>query len=355
MAPPRRIPDLTRRELREIASKAGERPFRAGQIFEWVHGRGVLDPAGWSNVPKPLRDLIRRDFPGPAPRPVWTEDPKSTTDKLYMAYGDDGVEAVLIHEDARTTVCLSSQMGCPVGCRFCASGLLGLKRNLTTGEILEQFHEARARSLAKGKRVSNIVMMGMGEPLLNYDAVMDALDVLHDPAGGGIGARHIAISTVGLRKGVERLLSDNRPYTVAFSLHAPDDALRRELIPFPGAMDVAELAAAARAYLEGKGREVTFEYVLLHGVNSTPAHARRLADLLRGVRCTVNAIPYNPNPGLDFQRPPPAVVDAFVEILRSRRVRVSVRKRKGGDILAACGQLRLRRLADGSAPADPAR
>jgi 23S rRNA (adenine2503-C2)-methyltransferase len=346
-----RLTDLTRAQFRSLAEELGVRAFRGDQAFEWVMGKGVLDPDRMSNLPKAFKDALSSRFDCAAPAVEWKDDADSTTDKVFMRVrGGDGVEAVLINEGSRTTVCLSSQVGCPVGCRFCASGLLGLRRNLSAGEILDQFIAVRARSQAAGRRVSNVVMMGMGEPLLNYGAVVQALDVLNDPKGGGIGARHLTVSTVGLEKGIERLKDEKRQYTVAFSLHAPDDETRQALIPFEGALPVARLVEAAKAYLADTGREVTFEYVLLDGVNASPEHARRLARLLHGVRGTVNLIPYNENPGLPYRTPSPEATDRFADILRRHRIKVSVRKRKGSKILAACGQLRLRELPK---PPDP--
>ena len=345
MSPTRRITNLDASGFHDLMGKLSCPPFRAQQLYHWVHGKGVSTPDGWTNIPQALKDQVAELFDVRPPSGTWNEDPASATDKLYLDLGDeDGVEAVLIREGDRTTLCLSSQVGCPVACTFCASGTLGLRRNLSKGEILDQYHLARTRAEKEGRRIGNIVMMGMGEPLLNYEAVTGALHVLNDPGGGGIGARHLTVSTVGLSKGVERLRRDGLQYTLAFSLHAPNDELRRELIPFPGAMSIAELIEAARGYLKDKGREVTFEYVLLDEVNESPDHAKELADRLRGVRGTVNLIPYNENPGLGFQRPSPSTVDRFAELLRQRGLKVSVRKRKGNSILAACGQLRLQNL-----------
>lgn len=305
--------------------------------------KGVLRPDDMSNLPHPFREVLRANLDCQDPVVEWSVDQQTTTDKLYMRLPDgDGVEAVLICEGRRTTVCLSSQVGCPVGCTFCASGLLGLRRNLSAGEILDQFIEVRKRARALGRRISNVVMMGMGEPLLNYDALVHALGVLNDPKAGGIGARHITVSTIGIGKGVKRLAQEGKQYTLAFSLHAPDDETRAELIPFPAALSIAELMDAAHEYLRDTGREVTFEYVLLESVNASARHAKQLADLLKGLRCTVNLIPYNEIPGLSFRRPTPGAIDRFEAILRSRRIKVAVRKRKGHEILAACGQLRLR-------------
>lgn len=343
-----RITELDRQGFRDLAERGGFRPFRGDQIFRWVMERGIRDPKEMSNAPGALRSHLLEHLDCSEPDVSWSRDEPSTTEKLYMKLPDgDGVEAVLIMEGRRTTVCLSTQVGCPVGCRFCASGLLGLRRNLSRGEIMDQFLAVRARARELGRRLGNVVMMGMGEPLLNYRATLGALDVMNHPQGGGIGARHLTVSTIGLEKGVARLKAEGRQYTLAFSLHAPDDETRARLIPFEGAMGVEALVASARSYLEDTGREVTFEYVLLEGVNSSAEHARRLAKLLKGVRGTVNLIPYNENPGLPYLRPAPARVDAFAATLRAARLKVTVRKTKGKDILAACGQLRLQELHQG--------
>lgn len=348
----RRIADLTTDELRAFAGECGVQAFHGDQVRQWVMEHGERDPEKMSNLPAAFRKALAARFDCSPPDVAWERDEGATTEKLFLKLeGGDGVEAVLIMEGDRTTVCLSSQVGCPVGCGFCASGLLGLKRNLTRGEILDQFLEARRRARELGRRVTNIVMMGMGEPMLNYAAVVSSLEALNHPKGGGIGARHLTVSTIGLRKGVEKLAQEGRQYTLAFSLHAPDDALRSRLIPFPGAMSITELVEGARLYLQDTGREVTFEYVLLDGVNCLPEHARELVRVLRGVRGTINLIPYNENPGLAFRRPSPETVDRFAESLRAGGLKVSVRKRKGHRILAACGQLRLREVA--ARPADP--
>lgn len=356
MNPLPRLTDLTRAEFQAWAEKQGERPFRGDQIWRWIHGRGTLDPEAMTDLPPGVRAKLKESFVWQSPPLRWSIDEGSTTEKLFTQIeGADGVESVLIMEGDRTTACISSQLGCPVACRFCASGLLGLKRNLSSGEIVEQFHEIRRRAQSLGRRVSNIVVMGMGEPLLNYQAVVEALDVINHKEGGGIGARHLVISTVGLKKGIERLVQDKRQFTLAFSLHAPTDALRQELIPFPGALSIQELIDAAKLYLEVKGREVTFEYVLLDGVNAGPKEASELVRVLRGVRGTINLIPYNENPGLPFKRPSPESVDRFADQLRRGGLRVSVRKRKGHKILAACGQLRLQATHGGPDPAPSSR
>lgn len=347
-----RVTELGLTECEELVASIGEKPFRAKQLFEWIAGKGVRDPEQMTNLPARLRDALRERYRCETPGFRWSVDEGSTTEKLFLPLGEDGdgVEAVLIMEGDRTTACISSQVGCPVGCKFCASGLLGLVRNLTRGEIIEQFLEVRRRSNELGRRLSNIVMMGMGEPLLNYNAVVGALEIFNHPKGGGIGARHLTVSTIGMSKGIERLKQEGKQFTLAFSLHAPDDETRQDLIPFAGALGVDGLVDAARSYLDDTGREVTFEYVMLDGVNASVEHARKLAGLLKGVRGTVNLIPYNENPGLEFRRPSDPTVDRFVDVLRAAGVKTSVRKRKGNKILAACGQLRLQETGKGKAP-----
>jgi 23S rRNA (adenine2503-C2)-methyltransferase len=301
-------------------------------------------------------DEARRARPGKDERPLGVvpgadrvarreTDPETSTDKVLLEVGPgEAVEAVLIIEGDRSTICLSTQVGCPVRCGFCASGLLGLKRNLTRGEILEQYLELASSAARAGRRVTNVVVMGMGEPMLNVRNLLDALAILNSPEGPNLGARHITVSTVGVKKGLDQFMQETRQYTLAFSLHAPNDALRSRIVPFPAAMPVAAMVEAAKEYLARKGREVTFEYVLLDGVNASLSHARELGRLLRGVQATTNLIPFNEVPEVPFRRPSDRDVDAFAATLRRAGVKTTVRKRKGHDIAAACGQLRLRDL-----------
>jgi 23S rRNA (adenine2503-C2)-methyltransferase len=306
----------------------------------------VLDPAKMSDLSASFRERIASAYDARPTRIVRREaDPGSSTDKVLLEVGPgEAVEAVLIVEGDRSTICLSTQVGCPVRCGFCASGLLGLKRNLTRGEILEQYLELAGAAAREGRRITNVVVMGMGEPMLNVRNLLDALAILNSPEGPNLGARHITVSTVGVKKGLDQFMQETRQYTLAFSLHAPNDALRSRIVPFPAAMPVAAMVEAAKEYLARKGREVTFEYVLLDGVNASPSHARELGRLLRGVQATTNLIPFNEVPEVPFRRPSDRAVDAFAATLRREGVKTTVRKRKGHDIAAACGQLRLRDL-----------
>jgi 23S rRNA (adenine2503-C2)-methyltransferase len=341
-----RLTELTREGARELAAREGLASYHGDQLFAWVMKRGVLDPSAMTDLPAGFRALLAKEF-DPAPsRIVRREsDPRSTTEKVLVRVGpDEAVEAVLIAEGERSTICLSTQVGCPVRCTFCASGLFGLRRNLTRGEILEQYVELAAQAARAGRRITNLVVMGMGEPMMNVRNLLEALAIVTDPAGPGLGARHVTVSTIGVAKGLDAFVRETKPYTLALSLHAPDDELRKRIVPFEPAMSVAAMVRTAREYLATKGREVTFEYVLLEGVNASRAHATALARLLAGVQATVNLIPFNEVPEVPARRPSDRDVDAFAAELRRRRVKTTVRKRKGHDIAAACGQLRLRDL-----------
>lgn len=345
MSPPLpRLSEITREEARRLAVASGAKPFHGDELWRWIVGRFALAPSRMTNLPAAFRAALEGSFdPRPSRVSAVERDPGSTTEKTLLDVGPgESVECVLIMEDDRTTLCLSTQVGCPVACGFCASGLFGLKRNLTRGEILEQYYVLAARAAELGRRPTNVVVMGMGEPMLNATNLLSALATLNDEDGVGLGARHITVSTVGVRKGLDRFVAEPRQYSLAFSLHAPNDELRRRIVPFPAALSIAELLDAARAYLEVKGRETTFEYVLLDGVNASAREAEELARLLKGTRGTTNLIPYNEVPETAFRRPSDATIDAFAEILRRRGIKTTVRKRKGHDIAAACGQLRLR-------------
>ena len=251
---------------------------------------------------------------------------------------------MLIPDGDRTTLCVSTQVGCPVGCVFCASGMFGVRRNLTSGEIVEQVLHARRR-LAPERRLTNLVVMGMGEPMLNLDALLPALQRIHDPAGLDMGARRITVSTSGYPRQMERFAAADPSYNLAVSLHAADDTLRKHLVP-SATHPVDEIVTAAHRYFGQKGREVTYEVVLLEGTNDRPQDAAALVDVLAKLPCTVNLIPWNPVAEIvahaGLRRPPSHRVDAFAEGLRRGGLKVTVRRQRGADRSAACGQLRLR-------------
>ncbi len=331
----------------------GEKRFRATQLFRWLHQRGVSDCSQMSDLAKSFRDKLSTvcDVRVPA---VLSEQASSdgTIKWLFDVGGGDAVETVFIPEDDRGTLCVSSQAGCAVGCRFCSTGHQGFSRNLTTAEIVGQLwfaeHHLRHRlHLPEGVRaITNVVMMGMGEPLQNYSALLPALRVMLDDHAYGLSRRRVTVSTSGVVPMIDRL-RDDCPVALAVSLHAPNDALRDDLVPLNRKYPLAELLAACDRYLESAPRDfITFEYCMLDGVNDTPAHAAQLVDLVqgRGVRaeplsCKFNLIPFNPFPASGLICSPRERVKAFAKVLQDAGIVTTIRKTRGSDIDAACGQL----------------
>ena len=338
--------------LTEVVDDLGEPGFRARQIQGWLYARRARRFAEMLELPKALRARLEERFslkwPDVAERTLSFDGTRK-----YLFRLDDGatIEAVYIPEDNRRTICISTQAGCPLKCAFCLTGIAGYKRNLTTGEILGQVAtvmEEHPSSATHPERREedpfpwNVVIMGMGEPLLNYDATVAALRILMDEDGFAIPARKLTLSTVGILPALARLVEDGVHPNLAISLHAPDPGLRRALMPIEEKYSLDDVLKAALAYPIPRGGRVTFEYVLLHGVNDTPAHARELARRLRGRRVKVNLIPLNPAPEIPFEAPSPEDVDGFCAVLAAASVTVSVRRPRGRDILAACGQLHLK-------------
>ncbi|GIW77952.1 MAG: putative dual-specificity RNA methyltransferase RlmN [Phycisphaerae bacterium] len=324
--------------------------FRAKQVRNWVYDKLVLDFDRMSNLSKLDREKLREriDLGQSQTRADLTS--QDGTQKLLLEWpGGAQAETVMIPDGDRRTACVSSQVGCPVGCRFCASGLEGVKGNLTAAQIVEQVMQLNRRLSAKSKnpsgkpeRINHIVFMGMGEPLANYANVMQAVRVLHDPGCLNISARKITISTVGVPVRMKQLAEEDLPLNLAISLHAPNEALRRELIPWAEHFSMDEILDAARYYFQKTGREITFEYILLSGVNDRPEHARQLAQVCRTVRANVNLLRYNEVESLPYERPKNDAVIRFQETLRRAGINAHVRKSRGRDISAACGQLRRR-------------
>ena len=398
--PDRHIFGHTPDSLAARLADAGEPRFRAEQILDWVYSKRVTDPLAMSNLPARLRERLAAEMaftsadviaheratdgtqkllvqwwdgdrpdadpaagnaaPGGAPPllPVLTDappgDPARQTECVMIPSGGTPIDAGEVDPEAldgpatgagkstsrvRKTACISSQVGCPVGCRFCASGLGGLDGNLSAGRIVEQVW--RLAGLPGVGRITNVVFMGMGEPLANLRAVVPAVRAITAPWGMGIGARRVTVSTVGLPRAIERLADElDVPVTLALSLHAPNDALRRELIPWAEHATIDQLLEACDAWFRKTGREITLEYILLGGVNDRPEHARELADVARRLRANVNLIRYNEVAGLPFERPRSADVRAFQKTLRDARLNAHIRASRGRDIAAACGQLR---------------
>lgn len=334
--------DATDDELVEWLSARGEPSYRAAQILRWVFDGRVEQFGSMTNLPKALRGALEQDWEIFTTRVVRHERSADGTDKVVLGCADGRmIECVLMHEGERRSVCISSQVGCGMGCVFCASGLRGVERNLTRGEITEQVLRLR-NMLAPEEKLTNIVVMGMGESLANLDHLIPALDRICSPEGLGLGQRRVTISTVGLPEKIRRLAALDRQYHLAVSLHAPTPELRDRLVPINAKVGLMEVLEAADDYFRMTGRQVTYEYVLLGGLNDGVAEARALGRLLSGRKAHVNLIPYNPVAELPFERPEASAIRRFVEVVRSQGVSVTVRKTKGREIDAACGQLRRR-------------
>lgn len=331
------------------AKEWGWPAFRAQQVRDWVYGKLVSDPEGMQNLPKELRQTLAKELQITPAEVVAHQASDDDTQKLLLQWSDGGnAETVMIPDGQRRTACVSSQVGCPVKCKFCASGVNGVKGSLTAGQIVEQIFRLNQILGAGGQRIGNVVFMGMGEPLANYANVMAAIRVLHDPKCLNLSARRITISTVGVPEKMRELAHEDLPINLAISLHAPNEPLRKELIPWAEHFALEEILEAARYYFEKSGREITLEYILLSGVNDHVEHARQLAKLCKTLRANVNLIRYNEVSGLPFKRPAAKDVLAFQEVLRNSAVNAHVRKSRGRDIDAACGQLR--RKQQGAAP-----
>ncbi len=334
------LPDMTVEQLAAELESLGEKRFRAKQILEWVWRKDVVDFDGMTSLSLSLRQRLSERLEILTGRVVSRAEASDSVIKLLLQWPDgEQVETVWIPSSRRATACISTQAGCAMGCGFCASGLDGLQRNLSAGEIIEQVLQLQQ---ATGQKVTNVVFMGMGEPLANYDATVRAVRALIDPARGGLSARRITVSTVGLPKQIRRLAGEDLPITLAISLHAPDDALRAKLMPTAARHSLADVLSAAEAFYLSRKREVTLEYTLLGGLNDTPDCADTLADLAARLRCNVNLIRYNPVPDLPYRRPTEVAVAAFAERLGKRGLNVNIRRSRGIDAQAACGQLKQR-------------
>ena len=345
--PPNPIPanllGLDMPALKAFFVDIGEKPFRAAQVMQWIHHYGVADFDGMTNISRDLRARLKETALVAGPEIVLDRVAQDGTRKWLLRLADGNcIEAVFIPEDERGTLCVSSQVGCVLNCSFCSTARQGYSRNLTSAEIIAQVWVAN-RALGrdpKGERIiTNVVMMGMGEPLLNFDQVVPAIHIMLDDMAYGLSRRRVTLSTAGVIPMLDRLRAAC-PVSLAVSLHAPTDALRDQLVPLNKKYPIAELLAACRRYVAGDARRrVTFEYVMLAGVNDSPEQAQALARLLQDVPCKVNLIPFNPFPESGYQRSQRAVIDRFRDILMRANITTITRKTRGDDIAAACGQL----------------
>jgi 23S rRNA (adenine2503-C2)-methyltransferase len=344
--------ELTRTELTTFVTDLGEPAYRAAQVWEWIYRRYADDFAAMSNLPASFRQqLAETAFIDPLIPVATVVSQAGDTQKVLFQLADgQTIEAVLMLYERRRTLCISSQAGCAMGCTFCATAQGGLVRNLSAGEIVAQvlyfaryLADPEARPVMDVQRpttVTNIVLMGMGEPLHNYKNVWTAIRRLTDADAFGLGARHLTLSTVGLAPMIDRMAEEALPINLAVSLHAPNDALRTTLVPVNKAYPVAEVLAAVERYTHKTGRRVTFEYALMQGINDSPELALELAQKLQPLLCHVNVIPLNPIPDSPYQPTSATESERFVQILRDHGVPATVRLRRGIEINAGCGQLR---------------
>lgn len=332
------IKSLTTEQIVERMTALGQPAFRGKQVANWLQN-GCRSFDEMSNLPLGLREQLKERFviPGVSIRRKWQSKLDETTKYLFELSDGETVESVLMKYHHGWSQCLSTQVGCRMGCSFCATGMGGLSRNLLPAEMMAQIEEAQRD---RGIRVSSIVLMGMGEPLDNYDNVLRFLKMLSEPNGVNIGMRHVSLSTCGLVSGIERLREENLQLTLSVSLHAPNDAIRSNMMPINRRYPVDELLAACRRYAEHTGRRISFEYVMIDGVNDSDACAEELASKLRGMLCHVNLIPVNEVKETGHRRSNAARLMQFKNILEQRGLTVTVRRTLGADISASCGQLR---------------
>ncbi len=358
----RDIKSLTAEDLQAQFRDWGQPAYRAAQVLEWLYGHRVSDWEAMTNLPKGVREKLRANFSLQTIELVRKQGARDTTQKFLWRLSDHAlIESVLIPANPalygeasdRHTLCVSTQVGCAYGCKFCASGLEGWKRNLQPEEIVEQvlaverWHaaeqaKAKAPVASDARLINNLVIMGMGEPLANYDNLLHALRILNAPWGGGIGARKITISTSGLAPQIRKLADDPLQFRLAISLHGATDEVRNRIMPVNRKYPLAELVGACEYYQKRKERMITLEYILIAGVNDSPELAPPLADLAKRLHAKVNLIPYNQVEGLEWRRPGEDAQETFLAALEKRKVSATLRREKGHDIDAACGQLRLK-------------
>lgn len=328
--------DWSRADLDHLLT--GEPRYRIDQVWQGLHTHGT-EPEEWSNLPKALRARLADQLPAALTKAEESvSDDGETVKWLWTLADGHQIESVLMRYPDRATVCVSSQAGCAMACTFCATGQAGFDRHLTVGEIVEQVVWARSRAAADGRRLSNVVFMGMGEPFANYDRTWSAVERIHDDLG--LGARHLTVSTVGVVPGIRRLTEARLRVNLAVSLHLANDSERNELVPINKRYPLAVLAEACRNYVDTTHRRLSFEWALIEGTNDTERHAVELADYARPLRAHVNLIPLNPTPGYALRGTPPEGVRAFADRLADLGINATVRRTRGTDIDAACGQLR---------------
>jgi 23S rRNA (adenine2503-C2)-methyltransferase len=335
------IYSLQLHELKDWLTNNGEKPFRADQIYDWLYKKRVSSFEDMNNLSKSLRDKLSENFTITTLKTVIKQSSSDGTIKfLFELHDGYSIETVLMRHDYGNSVCVTTQVGCRIGCTFCASTLGGLKRHLEAGEIVAQVVTVQQALDETDERVSSVVIMGIGEPFDNYDNMMSFLKIINHDKGLMIGARHITVSTSGIVPKIYQFADENMQINFAISLHAPNTELRSRLMPINRAYKLDDLMKSVRYYIDKTGRRISFEYGLFGGVNDSVEHAEELADLLKGLKCHVNLIPVNYVPERDYVRTPKDKIFAFEKTLKNRGINVTIRREQGHDIDAACGQLR---------------
>lgn len=332
---------LTKEELEQYFVSIGEKKFKATQVFEWLYQKRVTTIEEFSNIKKEVREQLQKDFSLELPKVIKREIDIDVEKYLFELSDNERIEAVLMRHNYGLSVCVSSQVGCNMGCKFCESGRLKKVRNLEAHEMVGQI--LVIESLVK-ERISSVVIMGIGEPLDNYENVIRFIKIINDAKGIQIGARHITLSTCGLIPKIKELSELDIQINLAISLHAPNDHLRSEIMPINKAYPLQELMETIKEYIKKTNRRVTMEYILLKGVNDQKKHAKELANLLRGMNVYVNLIPYNETNHIEFQKSDKETIDAFYRELQKEKIQVTVRREFGSSISAACGQLRSKEI-----------
>lgn len=334
------LKDLTHGELEQFVLDLGQERYRANQLVKWLYQKGTTDFSEMTDLSKPFREILQRVAFISFLTPKKVETSRDGSRKFLFSLTDgQSVETVLIPDESRLTLCISTQVGCPLGCRFCLTGRMGFVRNLTPSEMSNQILAAQREAAPQG-RITNIVLMGMGEPLANYDNTLKAIEIMQYEPGLNLSARRITLSTAGLVPQMERLIRAGLRFQLALSLNAADDTTRSFLMPINKSHPLKDILEICRKFPLRPRERLTFEYVLIEGINDSPRDALRLVSLMKGIRCKVNLIPLNESPELEFQRPSDETVREFQKILLDRHITCIIRKSRGGDISAACGQLR---------------
>lgn len=330
---------LNEEELKSLAVELGQKPFRGRQLFEWIHGKQIRSVDEMTNLPVSFRDQLKEKYLVSGVTELERQVSKKGDTAKYLFALPDGnvIESVWMKYRHGNSVCISSQVGCRMGCTFCASTLTGLTRNLTTGEMLSQIYEIQRST---GERVSNVIVMGMGEPLDNYDNLVKFIRLLSDEKGLCISQRSITVSTCGLVDKIRKLMEEKLQITLAISLHAPNDEIRKKTMPVANRYSIGEIFDVCREYFEKTGRRITFEYSMIRGVNDREEHALELVKRCRGLNCHINLIPLNEVKERNCLRSEESDIGHFKIILERNRINVTIRREMGGDIDAACGQLR---------------